>query len=107
MLWDGFSSGSSTLSEHRRQVRLRSIHLLLAASLSKIAFEPLGSDDCLSVNTLLVDHIVCGGEISLLKCVLSCAVALQQMMGETALLEVHSAIIVLELLLFLSLTFVD
>ena len=101
VLGNGFTCGSSALSEHRWQVGLRSIHLLLAASLSKIAFEPLRSDDGLGVDALFVDHIVRRSEVSLLKCVLRRAVALQQMVGEAALLEVHRAIVVLELLLFL------
>ena len=101
VLWLGLAGRGSALSEHGGQIGSRGVDLLLAASLSHVAFELLARDEGLGIGALLVHHIVCSCEITLLKSVLSCAMTAEKVVREATLLEVHSSVVVL--VLFLSL----
>ena len=102
VLGDSLASGRSTLAEHARQILLLQVNLLLAPCRTHVAFKGLVVNDFLDGLTLLVDAVVCGGEITLLEVVLSLAMPREQMVGETTLLEVHRLVVVLELLLSLT-----
>ena len=101
MLRFGLAGRGSALAEHGWEVGRCGVDLLLAASLSHVAFELLARDESLSIRALLVHHVVGGGEITLLESVLGSAMAAEQMVGKAALLEVHRSVVVL--VLFLSL----
>ena len=100
----GLAGRGSALAEHGWEVGRRGVDLLLAASLSHVAFELLARDESLSIRALLVHHVVGGGEVALLKSVLGSAVAAEQVVREAALLEVHGSVVVLVLFLSLIIT---
>lgn len=100
MLWLSLSGGSATLAEHGGQVRRLGVHLLSARG-RHVAYKFVCVDDLFDAGPLVIDHLVGGGEIALLKRVLSRAVAEEQVVGHTCSLVIDSVVVISELLLSL------
>ena len=65
------------------------------------SLDGLRCNGLLNILAPLIDAVVCRGEIALLKVLLRLAVPLEQVVGQTTLLEVHRLVVVLVLFLFL------
>ena len=85
VLGNGLTCCGSTLAEHCWQVRLLPIDLHLAAGFAKVALKSVWVDDLLHLLSLLIDEVVGGDKVSLLKHILSLAMAKHDMALDTTL----------------------
>ena len=97
MLGNSLAGSGATLSKHSWKISGLGVDLLFTPCFTHVAFEGMRVNYLLDSCSPIVDHVIGGGEITLLKSVLSSAMTRENVMGHATLAINHGLVVVFEL----------